>query len=245
VLGTACGGYLYPENLHCQEMIISCTDSSPPPEKVQSVDITSPSAVPTTGDSSVDRVVREAIIECYKFFLIHPAFYFVFDVNNAYANTRAFLGQSTGLPGHVAFGIPYLKQSLKRDPNGNDALRIIAHEFSHILQYNALYPDKRRLYDILRPEKQNAKLVELHADYMSGVYLATRYTRNPQNDMFALNSTIEGDNNTSYSNHHGTTDERRRALREGFKIGLSFPPRNNVDVFDVAFGAAAYVISAF
>jgi hypothetical protein len=146
--------------------------------------------------------------------------------------------------GEIGFGIPYLQKSLADDANGDDTMRIIAHEFGHILQFNLINVEGHRLYNLLRPDGMaSIKWVELHADFISGIYLATRYLRNPR-DMSRLNDTIAGDDELQPQYHQGTTAERRRAFRDGFRSRLAINPINN-PIFDLAFSAVPYVKTQF
>jgi hypothetical protein len=237
---------------HSEEQLISCTDSFPQKESLIPItngDMTdSSSVVRSTGDVSVDRAIRVAILDCYQAYVLRPAFYFV--VNdprydfNAFARPARINSPFGDIPGEVGFGIPYLKKSLIDDPNGDETMRIIAHEFSHILQYNLRDIEGRLLYSLLRPDGATVKAVELHADYISGVYLATRYLRNPR-DMSRLNSTIMGDNNANSQFHHGTTEERRKAFRDGFRERLLLNNPSNNPIRDLAFSAVPYIKAQF
>jgi hypothetical protein len=239
---------------HSEEQLISCTDSYPKKENLVPVargDMNNNSSLLTsTGEPALDRAIKAAILDCYQAYVLKPAFYFVINdplhENNAFA--RPILpGKPTpfgDVAGEVGFGVPYLQKSLLDDPNGDETMRIIAHEFGHILQYNLFDIQGIRLYNLLRPDGANIKLVELHADFISGVYLAGRYLRNPR-DMSRLNYTITGDNEVHSQYHHGTTAERRRAFRDGFRSRLFLTNPSNNPIFDLAFSAVPYIKSQF
>jgi hypothetical protein len=235
-------------DLHAQELLIACTGQKPSPENLQRMDLTKP-------DPRVNDIVRNTVLDCYNFFHVKPAFYYVNNDRRYYYNAFADPNNADAVPrnnqifgyvsGEIGFGLPYLQRSLSKDPIGDDVMRIIAHEFGHILQYNILYPDNHLLYSVLHPDGATAKRVELHADLISGVYLAIRYAHDRHHDMSILNSTIEGDNDRASPNHHGTTTERRQAFRYGFTKGLSFDSISPNDLFQLTLSSAGYIMSEF
>jgi hypothetical protein len=249
-------------DLHAEEVLIACTEHKPSSENLQRIDLSKPD---TTSD-----LVRSTILHCYEFFNTLPAFYYVNNDRRYYYNAFAYSNECAdpnnvvALPnglmctthrdsklfgdvsGEIGFGLPYLQQSLDADPIGDDVIRIIAHEFGHILQYNLLDPDHHLLYEVLHPLGATAKRVELHADFMSGVYLARRYTHDRHHDMSILvNYTLQGDDNRTSKDHHGTTLERRQAFRHGFNKGLSLSSISANDVAQLALSSAGYIMSEF
>src|SRR5262249_42632574 len=67
----------------------------------------------------------------------------------------------------------------------------------------------------LRSKVQTAKLVELHADFMAGIYMAGK---KPSIDLesYAHAFFKIGDDEFTNPDHHGTPEERYLALKEGY-----------------------------
>jgi hypothetical protein len=251
----AVGLLAFANRARSEEQLISCTDNFSENENL--VPLASgnladhASLLASTGDTALDAAIKTAILDCYQVYVLRPAFYFV--INDPKYEKNAFArpilpGKPSAfgdVAGEIGFGIPYLKKSLADDANGDDAMRIIAHEFGHILQYNLFNVGGHRLYNLLRPDGVvKIKWVELHADFISGIYLATRYLRN-RRDMSRLNDVITGDDELDSQNHHGTTAERRRAFRDGFRSRLALNNPINNPLFDLAFSAVPYIKTKF
>jgi hypothetical protein len=220
--------------------LLSCSDYLPPQKNLELLDI---NAVRTTGEREIDGHVRQSVLNLYEFFTFRPAFYYVngsFD-QIAFAafgeKFREFFGDVAGA---VGMGLSLLHQSLNADRAGDDLQRIIAHEFSHIVQYNIRDPSGQLLYTVLQPEGATARRKELHADFMSGVFLSAQYVKTKR-EMPQLASLIRGDDHVSDDLHHGTTDERRTAFRQGFRIGLSLEKFSASEIFNVAWVATSIV----
>jgi hypothetical protein len=187
----------------------------------------------------MDRDVRRIVLELYEFFAFRPAFYYV---NGAYDKMAfAAFGEKYreafgDVAGAIGIGLSLLHQSITDDPAGDDLSRIIAHEFAHIVQYNLRNPGNQLLYTALQPGNSTARRKELHADFMSGVFLAARFHKTGR-EMTQLVSMIHGDEHVTDANHHGTTDERRKAFRQGFSVGLSVERATASEVFNIAWTA--------
>jgi hypothetical protein len=93
---------------------------------------------------------------------------------------------------------------------------VIAHEFGHIYQYFANYIARLQYLDWTQ------KFVELHADYLSGFYMAGKELKieiKPYTDAFFL----LGDYDFTSPTHHGTPEERYAVLQEGYNFRLQNP----------------------
>ena len=76
-------------------------------------------------------------------------------------------------------------------------------------------------FDVLRVK--SVKLVELHADYLAGFFLANRKREHPTLSLQNVGRTFErfGDTNFGHWRHHGTPEERIAALEAGYFKGKS------------------------
>jgi hypothetical protein len=219
---------------------LSCSDYLPPHANLELLD---PDNVRTTGQREIDQDVRLVVLELYEFFGFRPAFYYV---NGAYDRVAfAAFGEKYreafgDVAGAIGIGLSLLHQSIADDSASDDLSRIIAHEFAHIVQYNLRNPGNQLLYTVLQPGNSGARRKELHADFMSGVFLAARYRRTGR-EMTQLVSMIRGDEHVTDPLHHGTTDERRKAFREGFRAGLSVERASASQVFNIAWAATSVI----
>ncbi len=170
----------------------------------------------TSGDRDFDRALAQTLAYLSDQFDVLPGFAFLQDAGspNAYASTSQALGRKDG---SVMFGLKLLERTLKL-PEHPDAhvAAICAHEFGHICQF--------KLNVVARLEKgfSTGKRVELHADYLAGFYagLRRRERRDFPAAVVALAQYNLGDDATNEPDHHGTPDERGRAVVEGYKAAF-------------------------
>ncbi|MCP4107574.1 MAG: hypothetical protein GY749_18865 [Desulfobacteraceae bacterium] len=141
-------------------------------------------------------------------FFVYPAFSFYDDGNSPNA---------LALPQDmVLLGLNLMRDEFQKEygPLGNySIIGIMAHEFGHILQFNAgLHA------------KFPTKLLELHADYLAGWYLGNRKMVFPTDATQAMRSFYQkGDYAFNNPNHHGTPQERLISFTAGTKaIGLNY-----------------------
>ena len=115
------------------------------------------------------------------------------------------------------FGLKLLADTLKM-PEAPDAqvAAICAHEFGHICQFKAGVTEK------LEKGFTTSKRVELHADYIAGFYagLRRRERREFPAAVVALAQYNLGDDAITHPDHHGTQEERGRAVVEGYKAAF-------------------------
>ncbi len=89
---------------------------------------------------------------------------------------------------------------------------ILSHECAHVFQVR--YGTDRQLLG----SKGQVRMVELHADYMSGGYIAWRseFLRSKPVEVAAMFYSL-GDTFVHSNQHHGTHSERFRAFRAGYE----------------------------
>jgi hypothetical protein len=125
---------------------------------------------------------------------------------------------------------------MERADQGVSVLAVIAHEFGHIAQY------KSGVDRELLENQSTVKRLELHADYLSGYYLAISKSRNPNISLRVAGRTIYeiGDFSFTDPGHHGTPDERIASAEKGYAFGnssTSFP--------DAITAGARYVLQTY
>lgn len=170
----------------------------------------------TSGDRDFDRALANTLAYISDNFGVLPGFAFLQDGNapNAYASQSKALGREDG---SVMFGLKLLADTL-RMPEAPDAqvAAICAHEFGHICQFKAAATAQ------LEKGFSTGKRIELHADYLAGFYagLRRRERREFPAAVVALAQYNLGDDATSHPDHHGTQEERGRAVVEGYKASF-------------------------
>jgi hypothetical protein len=142
---------------------------------------------------------------------VNPQFYFYNDQEspNAFATPEAF--DSNFPNGTVIFGARLITLEAQQTGFANYTVAaIMAHEFAHILQF--------KLGEDL-PTKQK----ELEADYMAGWYIANvSGTALDVASSEALRTFYsKGDYGFNDPNHHGTPQERMRAVQAGLRDSRS------------------------
>jgi hypothetical protein len=127
-----------------------------------------------------------------------------------------------GTRGTVLFGRTRLFEELqqnRRSWGGLVIAGILAHEFAHIYQFFTPY-EKR-----LKERWPTKKPMELHADFLAGYHLGLKRRQGAAMDIGAFMDTayIIGDDKVTSTEHHGNPDERRHAVREGYRTGIKGP----------------------
>jgi hypothetical protein len=176
-----------------------------------------------SGDKDLDRALAITLAKISDYFNVLPGFAF-FDEGlespNAYASPSHRLGRDDG---SVAFGKVLLSRLMKApDKPELSVASVCSHEFGHILQF------KRNLGPRLRGANEGVKRIELHADYLAGYFAGVRKLERPSYPAayFAQTQANFGDTNYGNPGHHGTPDERGRAVVAGFKA--AYEQRKNV-----------------
>jgi len=137
-------------------------------------------------------------------FGVTPNMFFIEDGSNP----NAFAAPKISLPGYfgtVFFGFRLVRDQLWQSEMGGHAVAgIMAHEFTHILQFR-------------RSSKLSGMYRELHADYMAGYYLGRKSYFTPVDIRpFARSLFALGDSAFWSPDHHGTPEQRVRAMVAGF-----------------------------
>lgn len=191
----------------------------------------------TSGDQALDRALGRALVHISQEFEIYPGFTFYDDQDapNALAAPFTLLQDTTGT---VLFGVNLLHAQIDAHPDGDIAvLGICAHEFGHIVQFFSPH------YRQLRKAHRTVKLVELHADFLAGYFVARRRERFPDMRLQGLGEAWEAMGDIAYNDpkHHGTSQERLKAIERGYFWGRDTAG----GVRDAAQAGAGYVKETF
>ncbi len=191
--------------------------------RLMSLDLIKERLRSTSGIEVLDQTLGFVLVELAHDFGVYPAFYFFADAEGGDARaTRAKLDEKSD--GTVLFGTNLLTKSL--DVEGGDAgiLAICAHEFAHI----AAFKRADEVKDLFRRAPRYAG--ELHADYLSGYFMAKYTQKNPGVSLAAAGSIWMGmgSQDPNRPGSHGTIEMRRKAINAGFNLaqtssGITFP----------------------
>jgi predicted metalloprotease len=155
----------------------------------------------TSGNQHIDQVTIQELLFMNTRFLVYPVLFF-YDGDNAMATRKIY--SPKGPDGTVAFGHQLFNSLLIRDGGFGAAIPIvIAHEFGHIVQFK--YGGFKNVSNMRK---------ELFADYLAGAYLAIRGGLDVNVVLEAFEDM--GDTEFGSVDHHGSPEQRRDALLEGY-----------------------------
>jgi hypothetical protein len=174
-----------------------------------------PEIVHASGNPYLDRAFARALYRLALDFEVQPGFGYYDELkNNETMNARATnlvhpeLNRSDGT---VIFGLNLLRFLLERPQHADAAIvAVAAHEFAHILQF------KRGLIN-----KTNGRVMELHADFLSGYFSGLRRLKNPdyQAVVFAAyHHEMEKALGPSTTGTHPPAAERAEAVQQGYLV---------------------------
>ena len=173
-----------------------------------------PRIATSSGDAETDRFLGLALARLAKAFQVSPGFAFFDDSKGptAFATSQTLVGNG---PGTVMMGMRLFSQMMARRDGGIAVIGICAHEFAHINQMFNGY--RRRLAEL----DTTVKPLELHADFLCGYHMALRKAEHPGLELKVLARELYnmGDTEFGHPQHHGTPEERLRALSAGFNFG--------------------------
>lgn len=167
----------------------------------------------SSGDPQLDRALIAELRRILSIMPVEPGFKYAVDpAPNAFATNETVV---RGTQGTVILGINLIRQEMRQHEYGGVAVAgISAHECGHIFQYFSPY--SRRL-----GRGRTARLMELHADYLSGYYMGRRAEFSTDRiEVYARSVFSKGDYDFNHPSHHGTPDERETALMEGYRAGV-------------------------
>ncbi len=169
--------------------------------------------IPQSGNKDFDLALALTLSKISDCLNVTPgfAYYDDYDGENAFASDVARLA---GDDGTVLFGKNLLKRLMAGRESPEVAVAgVCAHEFGHILQY------KLGLDKGLRKGQPTVKRVELQADFFAGYFAGVRKRELPgfPAAVIALTQYNSGDDMLNNPDHHGTHEERGRAIVKGYQ----------------------------
>jgi hypothetical protein len=175
----------------------------------------------STGNTDIDRELGRAIKITADILRVNPAFSFfepdrfVGDSEaewmNAFADGNTYVPGTTGT---VAFGMTNFRSELfGYDESGTSVMTIIAHEFGHIVQVTRGY--------IGAIDYGVPCGVEINADFLAGYYLGIRARTVSSLRFERAEDWFVRAGNPRPDRRHGNSDERVRAGRAGYEVGIA------------------------
>lgn len=163
----------------------------------------------STGDENLDNMLYHYKNKMENLFDVQTYMYIYNDSENPNAIAVRCTDFSKCKDGIILLGYNMLNEELSKSNYKEYAIvGVIAHEFAHILQYE-------------EEEDLPNKLLELHADFLAGYYLGKHGFSEEEIEVFAQSLFEMGDYNFWDPDHHGTPEERVKAMVAGFMVGSS------------------------
>lgn len=149
-------------------------------------------------------------------------------------------GPTHATEGKIVFGQPLFGPIMSEKFGLLKLTAILAHEYAHLFQGRS--GDYAYLQDGCGKNDRPDLLVELHADYLAGVYMATRGGIPPEiQDELAGFLYGLGDASIA-NNHHGLPAQRLLAFRNGFNTTAGYVARDDkIDIYLLAAEGKKYV----
>jgi hypothetical protein len=186
-------------------MPVYCAANLPPPQNLK--------LHSSCGNPQIDRALIFELKQIATILPINPGYKYIEDPSpNAFAVPTSLI---PGTQGTVYIGINLITSEFNNSPFGGVAVAgISAHESGHILQFQTGYAAT-----LAGP---TAQLMELHADFLAGYYLGRSQAHSKEHvGIFAQSLFSRGDYDYNGQTHHGTPDQRVRAMNKGYDIGAS------------------------
>jgi hypothetical protein len=193
------------KGLHAQELPVFCSWS---PAALQNFSTHS-----SSGNQQIDRAMIAELRKILNVLPINPGFKFIDDPSpNAFAVPDSLVSSTQGT---VYIGLNLINGEFSNSDWGGVAVAgICAHECGHIYQFFNGYTQALN--------GQTAVLVELHADYIAGLYLGRDRSHSREHvQAFAQSLFSRGDYNFNNPQHHGTPQQRVQAMTAGYDAGDS------------------------
>lgn len=182
----------------------------------------------TTGNPEVDTALGLALVRMAPFFSVRP-YVALYDEGpdekpNALATPTPVRPNSDG---SVLLGRRLLRRQIEQYPDaGVSVVAILAHEFAHLIQFSNRLDNPNATPEYpLTMANGSEMLLELHADFFAGLYLA--YLKNNLDGikLFNAGETIRslGDTDFTSPEHHGTPEQRARSIDFGYRVGIRNP----------------------
>jgi hypothetical protein len=170
----------------------------------------------SSGNPSLDAAMIFELKRILMFFPINPGFKYFDDSKdpNAYAWPPTIV---KGTKHSIFIGLTFIENEFNDASLGGIAVAgIMAHECGHVYQFD---------HDFSILEGPTHRGTELHADLLAGWYFGASKSRSRDGLLVFSNSMFKkGDTAFTDEGHHGTADERVRAVATGYDLGSSGLP---------------------
>ncbi len=157
-----------------------------------------------SGDPQFDRALIVELRRILRFLPVEPGFQYV-DADNAFALPETIVPNTKGT---VLIGLKLVQKLARQDVDGGVAVAgVLAHECAHIFQFFSSY------YERLKGQTQI--LLELHADFLAGYYMAKRRGFAPDKPGIFAKAIIQ---ESTYGSGHGDPGQRNAAMDKGYAL---------------------------
>jgi len=168
----------------------------------------------SSGNPDLDRAVVATLKNITQFLSINPGVKYIYDASpNAFAVPESLVPDTQGT---VLLGLNLINNELfTSNYRGVAVAGICAHECAHIFQFQSGY-----MQMFAGP---TAARMELHADYIAGMFLGQRDGTHSKGDVTDFANTLfrHGDFQFNDPGHHGTPLQRVMAMEAGYDVGRS------------------------
>ncbi len=186
-------------------------------------------------DVPVARYLEQEAVMLEAFFDVQPKIFVHDRVPDAYARMPS--DGSAKANSRVIFGAPFISARKDLKYGLLHLSAVLAHEMSHVFQVTT-----KTERGLLNQCGYAVKFVELHADYLTGSYMALRGQHRPgKADEVAVMFYGLGDFFTRDELHHGKKPERFHAFTQGFMDGVRQINESSLDAVKASSEGIIYV----
>lgn len=170
-----------------------------------------------SGNPQFDDALKAEVERIHQIMPINAGFQYV-KANNAFATDDSIVPETKAT---VWIGLDLVTRLIKSN-DGISVAGILAHECAHVFQF--FQPSARTYYDQLmelKEAKSTTILVELHADFLAGFYLAKKKgVTHAQIGHFAKTLIEGGSYNFLDRDHHGYPSHRSLSMERGYRAAV-------------------------
>lgn len=161
-----------------------------------------------SGDQRLDRSLIAELRKVNRVLGIRPGYQYIDDSEspNAFAHTSTIIVNTKG---SIFFGLNLFRSELNSRYGGAAIAGIAAHEGAHIMQFFSDFIGELQ-------QRQTARDMELHADFLAGYFFAASNRTKRSLDSFGKSLFDKGDYDFNNEGHHGTPDQRLEAMNLGY-----------------------------
>jgi hypothetical protein len=183
----------------------------------------------TSNNPTLDRALIAELRKIVTIIPVNPGFQYVEEKSpNAFAIKKSLIPNTEGT---VFIGLKLIESLMKQEGGGIPLAGVCAHECAHIYQFSS------GIYDRLAKADSGLILVEMHADFLAGYYMAKRNDVTIENVKRFMMLFIQF-GNYDYGNpkYHGPPGLRSAAMEGGYRSA-----ERGIGFRDAAIEGEAYV----